>query len=117
MPHSLGGLMSFLYLVVAIVAEVMSTKTLKPRHECTKPLSSVALVFGYSTSFSCDRMCLVTGEGGEAHAIWAGLGMVLVTLTAAAFHRQVPDRSAVVGISLIITGVLVLNLLSRNAPH
>jgi small multidrug resistance pump len=52
-----------------------------------------------------------------AYAIWSGVGIVLVTGSAAVFYKQVPDWWAVVGMTLIVAGVLVLNLLSRSAGH
>lgn len=56
-------------------------------------------------------------QNGIAYAIWAGVGMVLVTISAAIVYREFPDGWAMLGISLIIAGVLVLNLLAKTATH
>jgi len=44
-----------------------------------------------------------------AIATVSGMGVVV--------SKQNHDRAAVLGISLIVTGVVVLNLFSRNAAH
>ena len=50
-------------------------------------------------------------------ASWSGVGIVLITLVAIVLYRQVPDLGAVVGLSLIVAGVVVLNLFSRMQAH
>ena len=52
-----------------------------------------------------------------AYAIWAGMGTVLVALVAWLFMDQKLDLAGVVGLGLIISGVLVLNLFSRTLSH
>ena len=54
---------------------------------------------------------------GIAYAIWAGLGIVLVSIAAALIYRQHLDLPAVLGMALIIAGVVVIQLFSGSTGH
>jgi small multidrug resistance pump len=51
---------------------------------------------------------------GIAYAVWSGLGIVLVALVSWLLYGQKLDLPAVLGMTLIISGVLVLNLFSSS---
>jgi small multidrug resistance pump len=109
--------MAYLYLGIAIVAEVTATSALKASQSFTKLWPSVIVLAGYGVAFYCLSLCLKGISVGVAYAIWSGLGIVLVSIAAAIFYKQVPDRWGIVGMTLIVAGVLVLNLMSKTAPH
>jgi small multidrug resistance pump len=111
------GWMAYLYLAIAIIAEVIGTTALKASESFTKPLPSLLVVVGYGVAFYFFSVCLESISVGVAYAMWAGLGIVLVTAAAAVFYKQVPDGWAILGMALIVAGVLVLNLLSESAAH
>ena len=50
---------------------------------------------------------------GVAYAVWAGLGIVLITIVGAVLYGQKMDLPAVLGITLIVSGVLILHLFSN----
>lgn len=54
---------------------------------------------------------------GIAYAIWSGLGIVLVSVAAIYIYNQKLDLPAIIGMLLIITGVLVINLFSKSGTH
>jgi small multidrug resistance pump len=62
-------------------------------------------------------MTLKSMPVGIVYAIWSGVGIVLITLVAMVLYRQVPDLAAVAGLSLIVAGVVVLNLFSNMQAH
>ena len=78
---------------------------------------SVVVLSGYLMAFYFLSLTLRKIDLGIAYAIWSGAGIVLVTALGAVFYKQKPDMPAVVGILLIIMGVLVINLLSKNSGH
>lgn len=106
--------MVYLYLGIAIVGEVVATSALKASESFTKPLPSLLVVAGYGVAFYFLSVCLKSINVGVAYAIWSGLGLVLVSTTAAVLYKQVPDGWAILGMALIVAGVLVLNLLSKS---
>jgi multidrug transporter EmrE-like cation transporter len=106
--------MGYLFLTIAILSEVAGTAALKASAEFTRPIPSLIVVAGYATAFVCLSLTLRTIPVGIAYAIWAGLGIVLVTAIAWILHGQKLDAWAWVGMGLIVSGVAVLNLLSRS---
>jgi small multidrug resistance pump len=72
---------------------------------------------GYITSFYFLSLTLKTVPVGVAYAIWSGVGVALITFIAWVQFGQSLDVPAIVGLSLIVLGVIVLNLLSKSAVH
>ncbi len=109
--------MGYLYLGVAIIAEVIATSALKSSEGFTKPLASMVVVLGYGVAFYCLSIVLKTIPVGVAYAIWSGLGIVLISIVAYFFHQQKLDLAAVIGMSLIVIGVVVINVFSTSLTH
>ncbi len=107
----------WIYLSVAIIAEVAGTSALKSAEGFTRLVPSCIVVMGYATAFYFLSLTLKTIPVGIAYAVWSGAGTALVTLVAWVFMGQKLDAAAGFGILLIISGVLVLNLLSKSAAH
>jgi small multidrug resistance pump len=105
--------MGYVYLSIAVVVEVIATMALKSSEEFTRLVPSVIVVVGYGTAFYLLTLVLKTIPVGITYAVWAGLGIALVTIAAAVVFGEIPDMPAIVGIALIMTGVVVINLFSR----
>lgn len=109
--------MVYLYLVVAIAAEVVGTMALKASEGFTKLVPSLLVVVGYGISFYLFSLVIKGMSVGIAYAVWAGLGILLVTVAGAMLYKQVPDLPALVGMGLIVSGVLVIHLFSRTVTY
>ena len=109
--------MVYLYLAIAIVAEVLGTTALKASEQFTRPVPTLVVVVGYGVAFYMLTLVLRTMPVGIAYAIWAGVGVLLVALAGAVIYREVPDLPAVIGMTLIVAGVVVINLFSGTARH
>ncbi len=109
--------MAFVYLILAIVAEVIATSALKASVGFTRPLPSLLVVGGYGVAFYLLSLVLRTLPVGITYAIWAGLGIVLVTLVGIMVFGEKPDLPAVLGISLIVAGVVTLQVFSKMNVH
>lgn len=107
----------WIYLGVAIVAEVMATSALKASEGFTQWLPSMLVIIGYVLAFYFLSLTLRSIPIGVAYAIWSGLGIVLVTVIALVLYGQKPDLPAVIGMALIITGVVVMQLFSKTTGH
>ena len=108
---------NWIFLCVAIIAEVIATSALKSSEGFSKPIASVIVVLGYIIAFYCLSLTLKTIPVGIAYAIWSGVGIVLLTTIAWIVFDQKLDVWGIVGIALIMSGVLVLNLLSKTSSH
>ena len=109
--------MAYVYLGIAIVAEVIATTALKASDEFTKLVPSVIVVLGYAAAFYFLTLVLRTIPVGIAYGIWAGLGIVLITIMGAVVFKQVPDVPAVLGMALIVAGVVIVNVFSKTVSH
>jgi small multidrug resistance pump len=109
--------MGYWYLAIATIAEVIATSALKSSEEFTKLVPSLIVVVGYIVAFYFLALVLKTVPIGIAYAIWAGMGIVLVAIVAAVIYKQIPDLPALLGMSLIITGVAVMNIFSKTVSH
>lgn len=108
---------SWLFLALAIAGEVVATSALKSSHGFTRLLPSVVVVTGYSIAFYFLSLALKAIPVGVAYAVWAGAGVALVTAIAWWVHGQKLDAWGFVGIGLIVSGVAVLNLLSKTGAQ
>lgn len=108
---------NWLLLAIAIVAEVVATSALKSSEGFTRLVPSAVVIVGYGVAFYFLSVVLKTIPVGVAYAVWSGLGIVLIAAVAWFFHGQKLDVWAMVGMGLIISGVAVLNLLSKASVH
>lgn len=106
--------MSWLMLVVAIAAEVIATSTLKSTEGFTRLWPSVVVVVCYEIAFILLALTLKKIPVGVVYAVWSGVGVALVTLVAWLFLDQTLDAAGVVGVSLIVGGVVVINAFSKT---
>ena len=104
----------YIYLIIAIVAEVIATAALKLSNEFTQAIPSFIVIIGYGTAFYFLSLVLKTIPVGIAYAIWAGMGIVLISIIGAVSFKQMPDIPALIGMSLIIAGVCVIYLFSET---
>nr|WP_300310165.1 SMR family transporter [Halomonas sp.] len=109
--------MSYLYLALAIVAEVIATSALKASEGFSRFWPSVLVVAGYLTAFYLLALVLRSVPVGIAYALWAGLGIVLVALVGIVVYGEKPDFPAVLGMAMIVGGVAIIQLFSSVASH
>ena len=109
--------MTYLYLAVAIVAEVIATSFLKSCEGFTRLWPSVVVLVGYAFAFYFLSLTLRSLSVGIVYAIWSGAGIVLVSIIAWIFLGQKLDVPAIIGIALIVAGVAVINLFSKSVAH
>jgi len=108
---------TYVYLALAIVTEVIGTSLLKETGEFTKLVPSVIVVICYLLSFWLLTLTLREMAVGVMYAIWSGLGIVLVAVVAAIYYKQIPDIATIIGMVLIVVGVVVMHLFSNSVQH
>ena len=108
---------SWLYLIIAIAAEVIGTSALKASDGFSRMLPSVITILGYGVAFYLLALALRTIPVGIAYAVWSGIGIAAIALIGRLWFGQALDTAAVIGIALILAGVLVLNVFSEAGSH
>ena len=109
--------MSYLFLAIAIVAEVIGTSALKAAEGFTRPLPSLIVAVGYGTAFYFLSLALKSIPVGIAYAIWSGVGVALITVIGWLLFRQRLDLPALAGIAMIVGGVVVIQMSSTLAAR
>lgn len=106
--------MAYLYLAIAILAEVIGTSALKASKEFTNLLPSLIVVVGYGIAFYFMSLALRTIPIGVTYAIWSGIGIVLIAIAGIFIYKEIPDLPAIIGMGLIILGVVVIHVFSKT---
>lgn len=106
--------MAWLLLLVAVVAEVIATSALKLSNGFTRVWPSLVMVCCYSLALYLMSLTLETLPVGVVYAIWSGSGVALISLVGRYFFGQILDRPAVIGIAMIVSGVVILQLFSTS---
>lgn len=109
--------LSYAWLAAAICAEVAGSAFLVKSEQFSRLVPSAMVVVFYGFAFYGLAQALKSMPLGFAYAIWAGLGIVLTALVGVVVFKQRLDLPAIVGIALIVTGVIVMNALSKTASH
>jgi small multidrug resistance pump len=112
-----GAAVSYLYLAIAILGEVVATSALKASDQLTRPLPSMIVMVGYAVAFYFLSLALRTLPLGIAYAIWAGAGTMLIALVGCVVFQQVLDAAAIVGIALMLVGAVIVNVWSSSGSH
>ncbi len=109
--------MTYIWLIVAIIAEVIATTSLKLSEGFSRLWPSVVTIVFYGVAFYCLSVTMRTIPTGIIYAIWSGAGIVLIGAVGWIFLGQKLDWPAIAGMALIIIGVLVINLFSKSVAH
>ncbi|MFI7496864.1 DMT family transporter [Kocuria sp. M4R2S49] len=102
--------MPYLFLALAITAEVIGTSLLKYTDGFSRLWPTVGSLGMYGVAFALLAQTLRTIPVGVAYAMWSGLGTAAIVAIGAAFLGEPLTVTKVVGVSLVIAGVVVLNL-------
>jgi small multidrug resistance pump len=100
----------WLYLLIAILTEVVGTTLMKVSQGLTRLIPSVLMFLLYGISFVFMALALKKIEVSTAYAIWSGLGTALIATIGILWFRESFNIPKLVGLVLIIVGVILLNL-------
>tara|TARA_B100000674_G_scaffold464361_1_gene446268 strand:- start:291 stop:620 length:330 start_codon:yes stop_codon:yes gene_type:complete len=104
--------MKWLYLIIAVIFEVIATSALKESNSFTKLIPSLIVIIGYSISFYFLSLTLKNLSVGITYAIWSGLGILLICLVGYFRYGQNLDFPAIIGILFIGIGILIIRFFS-----
>lgn len=102
----------YIFMMIAILSEIVSTSMLKASTGFTKFIPSLIFVIGMSSAFFFLSKALVTIPLSTAYAMWSGIGTALTAVVAVIIWKEELTIYSVLGIAFIIVGVGLLNLKS-----
>ena len=108
---------AYYYLAFAICAEVIATTSMKAVKGFSTPLPLALVILGYAVAFWMLTLVVRDIPVGIAYAVWAGMGIVMVSIAALVIYGQKLDGPAIAGMALIVLGVVVIQLFSKTAGH
>ena len=106
--------MKWIYLLVAIITEVIATSALKESEGFSKILPSLIVVIGYSLTFYFMSLTLKEMSVGITYAIWSGMGILLISLIGYFKYNQVLDAPGILGMTFIVIGIIILRFFSKS---
>ncbi|QRP46217.1 multidrug efflux SMR transporter [Amycolatopsis sp. FDAARGOS 1241] len=102
---------AYLYLALAIAAEVTATVSLKLSDGFSEVLPSVLVAVGYGVAFFALSRVLKLGLPiGVAYAVWAAAGVALVAIIGVLFLKEPINLVMVGGLVLVIGGVVLIEV-------
>jgi small multidrug resistance pump len=101
-------LLSWFYLVLAILTEVAGTTAMKLSMGFTQLKPSIAIFFFYALSFIFLTLSFKRLEMSFAYAVWSGLGTLLVFFIGVHFFHDTFTFIRVMSLMCIILGVIGL---------
>ncbi|ABL72123.1 MULTISPECIES: DMT family transporter [Paracoccus] len=109
--------LTYVTLFTAITLEVVGTTFLQRSEQFTRLVPTLLMGLCYAGSFYFLSLALRAMPLGIAYAIWSGLGIVLVSLIGLFLFGQRLDFAAVIGLTMIVAGVVIVNLFSTSVTH
>ena len=104
-------------LLGAIAFEVVGTTLLQQSQQFSRPWPTLGMALCYGLAFYLLSIALRQMPVGLAYAIWSGLGVVAISIIGLVLFKQRLDVPAVLGLTMIVGGVAVINLFSRSVTH
>jgi small multidrug resistance pump len=101
---------AYVFLLGAIAAEVVATAFMKSTEGFTRLWPTVTVLAGYVISFVLLAQAVKGVQVSVAYALWSALGTAAIVAIGAAFLDEPITVVKVAGISLIIAGVVTLNI-------
>jgi small multidrug resistance pump len=100
--------MHWIYLAVAIVAEVIATAALKASQGFSLPGPSTLVVVGYGLAFFLLARALTGIPLSVGYAIWSGLGVVASVLIGRFWFGELIGPQTFIGIILTLSGIVLM---------
>ena len=100
---------AYIFLGFAIVLEITGTSLVKDTAGFTRWLPSIICLI--TICFSYYLMSHVVGfiPVGITYATWSGLGITAITIIGVFKYNQIPNIPTIIGLTLIIIGVVIIN--------
>ena len=109
--------LAYSLLGLAIISEVIGSTFLVKSEGFSKLFPSIMVLVLFSLAFYLLSQVIKTIPLGIAYAIWAGVGIVLTAIVSHVLFKQTLDTPAMIGIALIVSGIVVINIFSQSTGH
>ena len=108
--------MAYVYLVIAVISEVIATSALHSSKGFTIWQPTVITCIGYLIAIYFLSLTMKTIPMGMTYALWSGAGIVFISSVGWIFFKQHLDTAAMIGMGFILFGIVIINVFS-NSTH
>ena len=105
--------LSYLFLILAVFLGVTANSFAKSAEGFTLIVPSIVTAITIVLCMYTLSIVMKTIPMGITYALFAGLAIIATVVVGIIKYNQVPNFYTIIGLGLIITGVLVVNLLGN----
>ncbi|MBB1086221.1 DMT family transporter [Limosilactobacillus fastidiosus] len=103
--------MTYVYLAIAIIGEITGTSLLKVSDGFERLGIGIVSLLCFGVCFYSISLSLKLGMNlSVAYAVWSGVGIVITSLLSVLIWREAMGILQILGISLILGGVVIVNV-------
>ncbi len=111
----MGNITAYIILIVAVVLGTTSNGFAKGSQGFTLLIPSIITAVTIVGCMFTLSLVMKTIPVGVTYASFAGLCIIATTIVGIYKFKQMPDLYTILGLALIITGVLIVNLLGKSS--
>ncbi len=104
----------YIFLILAIILGITSNGYLKSTNGFTILAPTIFCIISIIACIFCLSKAMNIIPVGFTYATYGGLTITAVTLFGVFKYQQIPNLYGIIGISLIIIGVILLNTLGKT---
>ena len=108
------NLSGYIFLLLGIILGIASNGFLKSTNGFTIMIPTIFCIISIVACIFCLSKAMNIIPVGFTYATYGGLTITAVTLFGVFKYNQVPNLYGIIGITLIITGVILLNTLGKT---
>jgi small multidrug resistance pump len=110
----MGNLTAYIILIVAVVLGTASNGFAKGAQGFTMLIPSILTAITIVGCMFTLSLVMKTIPVGITYASFAGLCIIATSIVGVIKFNQIPDLYTLIGLSLIIAGVLIVNLMGKT---
>ena len=104
---------AYIFLAFAIVLEITGTSFVKDTEVFTKWIPSIICLGTICFSYFLMSHVVSFIPIGITYATWSGLGIAAITIIGVFKYNQIPNIPTIIGLTLIIVGVIIVNTMNN----
>ena len=104
----------YIYLTFAIILGILSNGFLKTTNSFTNIYPTIFCIITIIMCIYCLSKAMSIIPIGFTYATYGGLTITAVTIFGILKYNQIPNIFGIIGISLIISGVILLNTIGKT---
>ena len=104
---------AYVFLALAIVLEITGTSVVKDTEGFTRWVPTIICLATICLSYYFMSHVVAFIPVGITYATWSGLGIAAITIIGVFKYNQVPNIPTIIGLTLIIVGVIIVNTMNN----